>query len=349
VLIYCYKLSAVSYQQKDENLQEPGKKHWVEKILRFVKHPFFKWSLWFGVALGCAVACKISAIPVAALLPGAFVIRALVEKWQHDPGLLKQRVVEALVYCVFGAIVSLFVFRVAQPYAFSGPGFFGVVPNPQWVENIKEQRAQSTGDVDFPPALQWARRSFLFSGKNLTVWGLGLPLGLFAWAGFLLAAWRMLKGDWHQHILLWGWTGGYFIWQSMQNNPTMRYQLAVYPGLVIFAGWLAMICLQRKSPWGEEFPGVVSPWVATWKQKSLAVLRYIWMVFKFIIPIAVLVLTVAWAFAFTQFFLYSTDHANRRVSLDLPKRTWTYQFTHSNRRRDGEPDITFSGRSGNLQ
>jgi hypothetical protein len=88
----------------------------------------------------------------------------------------------------------------------------------------------------------------------------------------------------------------------MQNNPTMRYQLAVYPGLVIFAGWLAMICLQRKSPWGEEFPGVVSPWVATWKQKSLAVLRYIWMVFKFIIPIAVLVLTVAWAYAFTRIY-----------------------------------------------
>ncbi|MBN1538460.1 MAG: glycosyltransferase family 39 protein [Anaerolineales bacterium] len=300
VLISSCQPSAIRYplDEGEQPLQEKSK--WLDIILRFIKHPYFKWSFWFGAALGCAVACKVSAFPVAALLPGAFIIRGLAEKWQTDPLLFKKRVTEALVYCVLGAVVSLFIFRLAQPYAFSGPGFFGVKPNPAWVENIKEQRNQSTGDVDFPPALQWARRSILFSGKNLTVWGLGLPLGIFAWMGFLLAGWRMLKGDWQRHILLWGWTGGYFAWQSMANNPTMRYQLAVYPGLVIFAGWLGMLCLQWKT--NDDSSEFVHPWVASWKQKSVTLLRLIWMVVKFAAPLAVILLTFAWAYAFTRIY-----------------------------------------------
>ena len=100
-----------------------------------------------------------------------------------------------------------------------GPGFFGLKPNPQWISNIVEQRNQAAGDVDFPPALQWARRPIWFSFQNLTVWGLGLPLGLLAWAGFLWAGWRIFKRDWQQHILLWGWTALYFTWQTHAVQP----------------------------------------------------------------------------------------------------------------------------------
>jgi YYY domain-containing protein len=48
-------------------------------------------------------------------------------------------------------------------------------------------------------------------------------------------------------LLLWGWTGGYFVWQSLASNPTMRYQLPIYPTLVIFAGW-AVIALWDRRP-----------------------------------------------------------------------------------------------------
>jgi hypothetical protein len=46
--------------------------------------------------------------------------------------------------------------------------------------------------------------------------------------------WRVVKGEW-KHALLWGWTAFYFIWQSLQFNPTMRYQLPVYPLLGMMA------------------------------------------------------------------------------------------------------------------
>ena len=127
------------------------------------------------------------------------------------------------LFLVVGAVAAIFTFRLAQPYAFQGLGI-----NPAWLDNIRSLQAQSNGDADVPFALQWARRSHLFSFKNLTLWGLGLPLGILAWAGFAVMAWRILKGE-LQHAVLWGWTGLYFGWQSLVFNPTMRYQLPVYP------------------------------------------------------------------------------------------------------------------------
>ena len=47
--------------------------------------------------------------------------------------------------------------------------------------------------------------------------------------------WR--EGEWQHTALLWGWTGIYFLWQSLAKNPTMRYQLLIYPTLGIFAAW----------------------------------------------------------------------------------------------------------------
>ena len=192
------------------------------------------WRSGFGVALGCAMASKLSSYPVAFMLPFAFIL-ALLRLPARERN---QAAWKAFTYLCLAAFVSILVFRVFQPYAFKGPGFFGLQPNPLWVANIREQRGQAAGDIDYPPSLQWARRPVTFSGENMLVWGLGLPLGLLAVAGFVWAGWRMLRrGEYQRHILLWGWGGFYFLWQSIQFNPTMRYQLPTYPMLAIFAAW----------------------------------------------------------------------------------------------------------------
>jgi YYY domain-containing protein len=211
------------------------------RLARIIAHPFFMHSLGFGIALGCAVASKINAAPVAMMLPAALAIHLVRVPVEH-----RQRIsMQAIWFLVIGAAVSILVFRLFQPYAFSGPGFFGLLPNDAWVANIREQRVQAAGDVDFPPALQWARRPVWFSLQNMVLWGFGLPLGLLAWAGYLWAGWRMWKGEWQPHILLWGWVAFYFTWQSLQFNPTMRYQYPVYPFLVIFAAWAVVALYDR--------------------------------------------------------------------------------------------------------
>ncbi|MGB9591903.1 MAG: hypothetical protein ACPL1K_05240, partial [Candidatus Kryptoniota bacterium] len=177
------------------------------------------------------------------------------------------------------------------------------------MDNIKEQRNQSAGDVDFPPALQWARRPIWFSAKNLILWGLGLPLGILAMGGLILMGWRIFRGDWHKHTILWGWTAFYFAWQSLQPNPTMRYQLPSYPGLAIMAAW-ALIWLAQSSrsshPISNE-PQLDNPERSPQRPNLRNRLRTIWQP-RWVIPgvwvigALILLLTAAWAFAFTRIY-----------------------------------------------
>jgi YYY domain-containing protein len=233
----------------------------------------------FGVALGMAAASKINAVVLAIVLPAALAVRY----FRKEEGLrsFDRFLASTFIFMVVGGVMALLSFRMFQPYAFSGLGL-----NPNWLNNLKELRTQASGDADMPWNLQWARRSHLFSFKNLTVWGLGLPLGILAWAGFLWMLWRIIKGEWKQHLLLWGWTAFYFGWQSLQFNATMRYQLPVYPLLAMMAAWLVFWLWDRRRRTTDD-------------GRRLVVSRLLSAVAG-VIGIAVLILTAAWAYAFTS-------------------------------------------------
>ncbi len=187
--------------------------------------------LLFGAALGLAMASKVSALPLAVLLPVAAGIFYMRREW-GNPGRAQ---VTLFFYMILAALAAFVVFRIGQPYAFVGPGFFGLKPNPLWIANLKELSNQALSDV--PWALQWARRPLTFAWTNMVKWGLGLPLGLLAWGSFVWMGWRILKGEWQRHALVWAWTLVYFGWQSTNFSRSMRYQLLVYPTLAIIAGW----------------------------------------------------------------------------------------------------------------
>jgi YYY domain-containing protein len=252
-------------------------------LKNFVSDPLFLPSLGFGVALGMAVASKLNAVMMAVALPAAIGIGLLNLPAEQRA----RRAWQALGHLVLAAVISFWVFRIFQPYAFSGPGILGIAPNPNWVNNIRELLAQSNGEVDFPPAMQWARRPVWFSFQNLVLWGLGLPLGILAWSGFLWVGWRMFRipGEWRRHALIWGWTGIYFAWQSMALNPTMRYQLPIYPTLAIFAGWalVALYDLGRQANREARYP--------RWSQAAAVLLGLL-----------ALAATYGYAFAFTRIY-----------------------------------------------
>ena len=272
-------------------------------LLLFFRNPLFLLSLGFGVAFGMALASKVNIYPLAILLPGAFIVRHVVQNRNMSPrrhGDADQRLLNTdywtlIVVCLLaGGFAALLSFRIFQPYAFDG-----LKINPQWIANIQEQRLQAKGDADLPWNLQWARRSPLFSFTNLTVWGLGLPLGILAWAGFLLMGWRILKGEW-RHALLWGWTALYFVWQSLQFNPTMRYQLPIYPLMGMMASWF-LFELARANP-------------APLKGRSLGT------VLAWIVGPAVVVSTAVWAFAFHSIYIREEPRiaASRWIFQNIP-------------------------------
>ncbi|MFN8384408.1 MAG: DUF2298 domain-containing protein [Anaerolineales bacterium] len=270
---------AVTNEAEESNADEPQPLTLKAQIANITNNRLFQYSIGFGFALGMAMASKINAAALALLLPGAFALRYIL--YDRQKSLKTDYWTLVTILLVAGGLATIISFRIFQPYAFDGIGL-----NDQWVKNISEQRTQASGVADLPWNLQWARRTHLYSFTNLTLWGLGLPLGILAWAGFLYMGWRILKGE-YKHLLLWGWTAFYFLWQSMQFNPTMRYQLPIYPLLAMMAAWFVFELPKMKKPANEEAQTVNRP---------LAIAATL-------VGLVVLVLTGIWAFAFQSIYL----------------------------------------------
>ncbi|MCX8067730.1 MAG: DUF2298 domain-containing protein [Anaerolineae bacterium] len=200
-------------------------------------------ALMSGLATGLGVACKISVWPLGLLVALAVFLYVL----RHVRGSAR-RAARALLLLGLLALVGAFVaFRLAQPYAFMGPGFFGLRLNPQWLRNMAEVRGLMSGAVDTYPGHQWTNRlPLVFPWVNMVFWGMGLPLGLAAWAGWgaagigLLRRWRregFLAFLTDPILLPWLWGTGYFLYQGTQWVKSVRYLLPVYPAFVLLAAW----------------------------------------------------------------------------------------------------------------
>jgi YYY domain-containing protein len=238
-----------------------------------------------GVGVGLAAACKVSAA-TAALLVVLAAVQSAVATWHSSrlrdrrgsqvegtlgvgegsegaeaptarvSDLRTSRLWTLAVALALAGVLSLVVFRVAQPYAFEGPGFFGVRPSPEWFGRLQEIRMEQSGEVDLPSGRQWADRSPIrFPWLNMVVWGMGLPLGLAGWIGWGVAGSELLRGKrrGRRHLVLWGWFTVLFLYHGTQWVKSMRYFLALYPVLLLFAAmWLVQ--LVRTSGEGPE-PG----------------------------------------------------------------------------------------------
>ena len=266
----------------EDKEDEPPSESWMPYWLNSHWKSLGQYAI-FGILFGLAMACKVSVYPLAVLLPlAAFLHYSRQDKESSEhwtPILLRNLIITG--------IIAFLTFRIFQPYAFLGPGFLGLKINPNWLNSLKDLSAQSKGDVDVPYALQWARRPITFAWTNMVQWGLGIPLGILGWAGFAWMAWRMIKGDWQKHLLIWGWTAFYFVTQSMNWVRAMRYQLPVYPALALIAAW-AIFKLWESSP------------SITQKITSL---RINWIrVLAVTIGAVVVVGSGLWAFAFTRIY-----------------------------------------------
>ncbi|MFZ5858091.1 MAG: DUF2298 domain-containing protein [Chloroflexota bacterium] len=279
----------VDMKSESSTLQPPTS----NSLSSFLRSPLFWNSLLLGLFLGMAAASKINAVVMAVVLPVALALRF--GNWRLVNGNSERKPISnyylpITILLTVGGLATILAFRIFQPYAFDT-----ILPNEQWLANMSEIRAQATGLADLPWNLQWARRTHLYSFTNLTVWGLGLPLGILTWTGFLVMGWRIFKHREWQHLLLWGWTAIYFIWQSLQFNATMRYQLPIYPLLAMMAGWILVEGLKSK---------VAKP---TFNLRPVT----------FAIGTIVLALTAIWAFAFASIYT--------RPETRMDASRWIYQ------------------------
>jgi 4-amino-4-deoxy-L-arabinose transferase-like glycosyltransferase len=201
------------------------------------------WLIPAGLATGLAVASKASVWPLAAIVAVAGLYRPAQEGGE-EVGRQRPRaqftipVVAALALA--GAAAAL-AFRTTQPYAFTGPGFWNVGLNSKWLITMKEISELMRGLRDVPFGHQWtARTPIIFPWSNMVVWGLGLPIGLAAWAGWSWMGLQLMHRRRIEHLLPWLWGTMFFLYQAGQWVKSMRYLLPVYPVFVLFAAWMAV-------------------------------------------------------------------------------------------------------------
>lgn len=151
---------------------------------------------------------------------------------------------------VIAAVAAVIVFRVGQPYAFSG--LFGF--NQKWLDDMKFISELISGQIDYPPSHQWTgRAAYLFPLYNMFLFGLGVPFAFAAWAGFFVGIYEILKYRKWNHLLLVLWIGGFFLYLAQQFVLVIRYYLPLYPFFAIYAGfflfWLWEQAKQLRVPW----------------------------------------------------------------------------------------------------
>jgi YYY domain-containing protein len=280
----------------------------------------YKWTQFvgFGFIIGLGLASKISAAPVVLLLPLAVYIRYT--KLPNNLQISESLLLKMVGYLILGGITCLLTFRIFQPYAFVGPTFWDIKLNPNWLDTMKQVAATARGDVDWPPHIQWARRGFLFGIKNITLWGIGLPMAIFSWIGFIWMGWETFQNKWKTHAMLFGTVAFYLIWQSSISNPTFRYFLPVYPGLAIFASWAIFKLWQKRS-------FNTSTFVETLTSVFRSVLKFT--------AIFSIIGTIIWAISFMQLY--------RNPVTRVAASEWIFQNV------DGPLTLKLEGKNGPLQ
>jgi YYY domain-containing protein len=187
-------------------------------------------------------------------------------------------------------VIAFVVFRIANPYAFSGwiPWHF----DPRFVKDIQNNQRMQSG-VDFNPNWEWVgRTSYIYPLVNIVEWGMGIPLGAAACLAFLWALWRIIKKRESLNLVLVGWVGIYFLWWGKGFNPTMRYFLPIYPALIVLAAWgLSELWKFAQSEGLQTF---LARWAPRLRNPAALLLRGT--------VVAVVGLTALWALAFTNIY-----------------------------------------------
>lgn len=197
----------------------------------------FSAYLFFGLALGAALASRINLYPMLLLLPLAQLIYILTVEDQSRRSLIIEAVFLSLAALSVGAIA----FRVLQPYAFVGPTISHWAINQNWLDETLHVAELSRLPTDgWPPSVQWFQRvPFLYAWFNMAVWGMGLALGLTA---TLAIAAAVVKQALARQLsiavgLLTGWVIVYFLLTGGLHQMTMRYYLPLYASLCLLATW----------------------------------------------------------------------------------------------------------------
>ena len=135
-----------------------------------------------GAAIGLGLASKVTALTLVALPVAAVALRVVTSaRGNRTAARISSQLGRGILALAGCGAAAFAVFRVAQPYAFTGPHFWDIGLDGRFLDVLREQRVLTSGNAGYPPFVQWAHRpGYVFPLENILFWGLGVPLGLAA-------------------------------------------------------------------------------------------------------------------------------------------------------------------------
>ncbi len=192
-----------------------------------------------GVAVGLALATKLSAAPLLFVIPVAC--------WLHSPQATPQPRLEGPKSLLLVLATVAITFLLVEPYAAIDLRTF-------LADTLRESQI-AWGRLDVPYTRQFAATlPYLYSIWQTALWGVGLPLGLLGWAGLAAGLIHWLRqGDWADTLLL-AWAGPYLAITGALHARPLRYMLPLVPALCILGAWLVARAHSRASGAGRRWP-----------------------------------------------------------------------------------------------
>ncbi|MDE2941411.1 MAG: DUF2298 domain-containing protein, partial [Chloroflexota bacterium] len=205
-------------------------------------------SLLAGVFIGLALASKISVAPLLLALVLAHAFHVFSSS-RDELALAKPRrpvLASATHHLLLSCAAALLVFFLATPYAFLDWSKPNPCPVPYSALSFLDQNyyacdvggeyAMARGISGRPYTQQYIDTTpYWYHVRQLALFGLGLPLGIAAWASILftigLAIARRSKAD----LLLLAWVVPYFMLTGFVQVKFLRYMLPLTPFLIIMA------------------------------------------------------------------------------------------------------------------
>lgn len=223
----------------------------------------FGWFAVAGLMIGLAGASKPNYLIALAFLalPVAEMIRH--RGWEGlipwgSTGFSRFPVLPAVA---LSGLVAFWTFRIAQPYAFTGPSIWNISLDQRWLDDLSYWRHAQSGLVDVKSSIQWVDRPpVVYILDNLVRWGMGPPLGIAALSGLALLVVRLIGArTWPS----W-WMLGMGAWSVVQlalygtnMAQAQRYLLPIYPFLVVFSAGLLVELARRFRPARWANPGAI--------------------------------------------------------------------------------------------
>ncbi|GIT42771.1 MAG: hypothetical protein Ct9H300mP11_07070 [Chloroflexota bacterium] len=134
-----------------------------------------------GLLLGLAIAPKVSILPVLAPLILVYWYRVLDEVEDRWTNITPKLVGRIFGHAALAVVVASGVFFISAPYAILDFGSFA--------DDLSAQTMMASNAGLWPFTIQYVGTpAFVYQIQQSSVWGLGLPLGVVAWASIPFTA-----------------------------------------------------------------------------------------------------------------------------------------------------------------